>query len=58
MTTLRYFSYTLEPKLLYLPPKKLEVTSAIVVLTAFLDSPNLPKEGLGRLKGNFCWRDT
>ena len=28
-------------------------SSAIVVLTAFLDSPNLPKEGLNGLKGNF-----
>ena len=25
----------------------------IVVLTPFLDSPNLPKEGLSGLKGNF-----
>ena len=50
---------TLEPKLLYLPHKRLEVTSsAIVVLTAFLDSPNLPKEGLSGLKGKFSWRDT
>ena len=32
----------------------MEVTSsAIVVLTAFLDSLNLPKEGLSGLKGNF-----
>ena len=38
--------------------KRLEVTSsAIVVLTAFLDSPNLPKEGLSELKGKFSWRD-
>ena len=50
---------TLEPKLLYQPQKRLEVTSsAIVVLTAFLDSPNLPKEGLSGLKGKFSWRDT
>ena len=50
---------TLEPKLLYLLKKRLEVTSsAIVVLTAFLDSPNLPKEGLSGLKGKFSWRDT
>ena len=35
-----------------------EVTSsAIVVLTAFLDFPNLPKEGLSGLKGKFSWRD-
>ena len=35
---------TLEPRLLYLPRKRLEVTSsAIVVLTAVLDSPNLSK---------------
>ena len=46
-------------QLLYLPKKRLEVTSfAIVVLTAFLDSPNLPKEGLSGLKGKFSWRDT
>ena len=49
----------LEPRLLYLPKERLEVTSsAIVVLTAFLDSPNLPKEGLSGLKGKFSWRDT
>ena len=36
----------------------MEVTSsAIVGLTAFLDSPNLPKEGLSGLKGKFSWRD-
>ena len=35
-----------------------EVTSsAIVVLTAFLDSPNLLKEGLSGLKGKFSWPD-
>ena len=28
-------------------------SSAIVVLTAFLDSPNLSKEGLSGLKGKF-----
>ena len=50
---------TQEPKLLYLLKKRLEVTSsAIVVLTGFLDSPNLPKEGLSGLKGNLSWRDT
>ena len=39
--------------------KRFEVTSsAIVVLTAFLDSPNLPKEGLSGLKGKFSWSDT
>ena len=49
---------TLEPKFLYLPQKRLAVTSsAMVVLTAFLDSPNLPKEGLSGLKGKFSWRD-
>ena len=49
---------TLEPKLLYLPQKRLEVTSsAIVVLTAFLDSPNLPKEGLSGLKRKFSWQN-
>ena len=48
---------TLEPKLLYLPQKRLAVTSsAIVVLTAFLDSPNLSKEGLSGLKGKLSWR--
>ena len=48
------------PAALTLEPKKLlEVTSsAIVVLTAFLDSPNLPKKGLSVLKGKFSWRDT
>ena len=50
---------TLEPKLLYLPKKRLEVTStAIVVLTAFLDSHNHPKEDLSGLKGKFSWPDT
>ena len=39
--------------------KRLEMTSsAIVVLTAFLDSPNLPKEGLSGVKGKISWRDT
>ena len=53
------WGYTLEPKLLYLPKKRLEVTSsAIVVLTTFLDSPNLPKEDLSGLRGKFSWRDT
>ena len=48
---------TLEPKLLYVPQKRLEVTSsAIVVFTAFLDNPNLPEEGLSGLKGKFSWR--
>ena len=40
--------------------KRLEVTSSaihVVVLSAFLDSPNLPKEGLSGLKGKFSWRD-
>ena len=50
---------TLEHKLLYLPKNRLEVTSsAIVVLTAFLDSPNFPKEILSGLKEKFPWRDT
>ena len=54
-----YYYHTLEPKLLYVPQKRLEVTSsATVVLTAFLDSPNLPKEGLSGLKGKFSWHDT
>ena len=41
--------------------KRLQVTSsasAMVVLTAFLDSPNLPKEGLSELKGKISWYDT
>ena len=38
-------------------PLKEVTSSAIVVLSAFLDSPNLPKEGLSGLKGNFSWRD-
>ena len=38
--------------------KRLEVTSpAIVVLNAFLDSFDLPKEGLSGLLWNFFWRD-
>ena len=46
-------------QLLYLPQKRLAVTSsAIVVLTASLDSHNLPKEGLSGLKVTFSWRDT
>ena len=52
------YTFTLEPKLLFLPKKRLEVTfSAKVVLTPFLDRPNLPKEGLSGLKGKFSWRD-
>ena len=43
-------------KSLYLAKKRLEVTSpAIVVLNAFLDSSDLPKEGLSALE--FFWRD-
>ena len=38
----------------YLAKKRLEVTSpAIVVLNAFLDSSDLPKEGLSGLLWNF-----
>ena len=38
--------------------KRLEVTSpAIVVLNAFLDSSDLPKEGLSGLLWKFFWRD-
>ena len=45
-------------KSLYLAKKRLEVTSpAIVVLNAFLDSSDLPKEGLSGLLWNFFWRD-
>ena len=41
-------------KSLYLAKKRLEVTSpAIVVLNAFLDSSDLPKEGLSGLLWNF-----
>ena len=39
------------------PPLKEVTSSAIVFLTSFLDSPNLPKEGLSGLKGKFSWRD-
>ena len=57
--TIYFYHSTLEPKLLYLSKEMLEVTpSAIVVLTPFLDSPNLPKEGLSGLKEKFSWRDT
>ena len=46
-----------EPKV-YISQKRLEVTSlAIVVLNAFLDSPDLPKEGLSGLLWIFFWRD-
>ena len=45
-------------KSLYLAKKRLEVTSpAIVVLNAFLDSSDLPKEGLSGLLWKFFWRD-
>ena len=38
--------------------KRMEVTSpAIVVLNAFLDSSDLPKEGLSGLLWKFFWRD-
>ena len=38
--------------------KRLEVTSpAIVVLNAFLDSSDLPKEGLSGLLWKCFWRD-
>ena len=47
---------TPEPKLLYLPIKGLEViSSAIVVLKAFKNSPNRLKKGLSGLKGKFSW---
>ena len=43
-------------KSLYLVKKRLEVTSpAIVVLNAFLDSSDLPKEGLSGLLWKFFW---
>ena len=45
-------------KSLYLAKKRLEVTSpAIVVLNAFLDSSDLPKEGLSGLLWKFVWHD-
>ena len=45
-------------KSLYLAKKRLEVTSpAIVVLNAFSDSSDLPKEGLSGLLWKFFWRD-
>ena len=50
--------YTQGAKSLYLAKKGLEVTSpAIVVLNAFLDSSDLPKEGLSGLLWKFFWRD-
>ena len=36
---------------------KAVTSSAIVVLTAYLDSPSLPKESLSGLKGIFSLRD-
>ena len=51
---LRLRIYSLEPKFLYLSYLGLEVTSsAIVGLSVFLDSPNLPKEGLSGLLWKF-----
>ena len=45
-------------KSLYLAKKRLEVTSpAIVVLNEFLDSSDLPKEGLSGLLWKVFWRD-
>ena len=53
-----YVDNTQGAKSLYLAKKRLEVTSpAIVVLNAFLDSSNLPKEGLSGLLWKFFWRD-
>ena len=50
--------HTQGAKSLYLAKKRLEVTSsAIVVLNAFLDSSDLPKEGLSGLLWKFFWRD-
>ena len=46
-----------EPKV-SISQKRLEVTSpAIAVLNAFLDSPDLPKEGLSGLLWKCFWRD-
>ena len=46
--------YTQGAKSLYLAKKRLEVTSpAIVVLNAFLDSSDLPNEGLSGLLWKF-----
>ena len=54
-----YFNYSRTQIAVSAKKKRLEVTSsAIVVLTIFFDSPNLPKEGLSGLKGKFSWRDT
>ena len=51
-------AYTQGAKSLYLAKKCLEVTSpAIVVLNAFLDSSDLPKEGLSGLLWKLFWRD-
>ena len=47
-----------EPKVSISQKKRLEVTSpAIVVLNAFLDSSDLPKEGLSGLLWKYFWRD-
>ena len=47
-----------EPKVSISQKKRLEVTSpAIVVLNAFLDSSDLPKEGLSGLLWKLFWRD-
>ena len=54
----KHHRYTQGAKSLYLAKKRLEVTSpAIVVLNAFLDSSDLPKEGLSGLLWKFFWRD-
>ena len=51
-------AHTQGAKSLYLAKKRMEVTSpAIVVLNAFLDSSDLPKEGLSGLLWKFFWRD-
>ena len=54
--SLKYTHIPREPKVSR--KKWLEVTfPAIVVLNAFLDSSDLPKEGLSGLLWKFFWRD-
>ena len=55
--TLAHTDIPREPKV-SIPQKRLEVKSpAIVVLNAFLDSSDLPKEGLSGLLWKIFWRD-
>ena len=61
MHNIMKFHASAEPYVSFLqggtPPLKEVTSSAIVVLTSFLDSPNLPKEDLSGLKGKFSWHD-